>query len=225
LRDAKRVPRLHVPPPDYAALASERRQFTLLVTPRLPQVPPELVDLSDYYNAAFVQSWHPGMSSNSLDVLPSGLLQLGGVLFDVRAIVQVSGSELERAHGRFPEQITGIRIQQACRQLHFLHAAGWRSDEGTQLGAYILHYADGQSQTIPIVYGEDLRDWNARSDPATRLARASIVWTGVNKAQAPVRLFKRTWVNPWPDVEITSMDYISSMAHSAPFLIALTLER
>ena len=96
-------------------------------------------------------------------MLPPGLLQLADVVYDVRGIIQLSGQELRHAGGRYPEQINGIKVGRRCRELHFLHAAGWRSPDGARVGSYIIHYADEREQVIPIVYGEDVRDWNGSS--------------------------------------------------------------
>ena len=167
--DAQRVDRLELPPVNFSALLSSKRQFSNLIPPRLAQTPTNLIDLTEYYNAALVQTWHPGQTANyytnTLEELPPGLLQLGGLVFDVRGIVQLSGSELQKVGGQYPQQITGIKINQTCRQLHFLQAAGWRSPDGTTIGTYRLHYADGQEQVIPIVYGADVRDWNMDERP------------------------------------------------------------
>jgi hypothetical protein len=199
-----------------------------LIPPRIAQAPPNLIDLSEYFNAALVQTWHPGVTpnyiNNSLEELPAGLLQLGGQVFDVRGIVQLAGSELQKVGGQFPQQITGIKINQTCRQLHFLQAAGWRSPDGATIGRYRLHYADGQEQVIPIVYGADVRDWNTDNDPTVKLAHSSVAWSGFNSAKVVVRLFKTTWVNPLPETEIVSLDYVSTMAAAAPFLLAVTAE-
>jgi hypothetical protein len=190
----------------------------------LPQAPAECIDLTEYYNAALLQTWHPGMQNNTLDMLPPGLLQLADVVFDVRGIIQLSGLDLNRAGGKYPEQISGIRIGRSCRQLHFLQAAGWHSPEGARIGSYVVYYEDGQEQVIPIVYGEDVRDWNGSNDSANELAHGQMVWSGINNAGLHIRLFKTTWVNPRPEQKILSMDYISAMANSAPFLVALTAE-
>ena len=199
-----------------------------LIPSRIAQAPPNLIDLSEYSNAALVQTWHPGTFptyyTNTLEELPPGLLQLGGQVFDVRGIVQLSGSELQKAGGQYPQQITGIKINQTCRQLHFLQAAGWRSTDGTTIGTYRLHYADGQVQDIPIVYGADVRDWNMDSDPSGKLTRSTVAWSGFNSARVVVRLYKTTWVNPLPETEIVSLDYVSAMTPSAPFLLAVTAE-
>ncbi|HEV2391744.1 MAG TPA: AAA-like domain-containing protein [Verrucomicrobiae bacterium] len=221
------VSQLAIPSPDLTALASARRLFARLIPPRLAEAQRNLIDLTGYYNAALVQTWHSGpgmMSSNSLDILPSGLLQLGGVVFDVRGIVQLSGRELERVRSQYPQQITGMKIDQTCHRLHFLHACGWQEREHVQVGSYVLHYADARQQSIPIVYGEDVRDWNSTLDPSTQLKNSSVVWSATNSAGLYVRLFKTTWVNPTPDNPIATLDYVSTMSEAAPFLIAITAE-
>ncbi len=219
------VQRLDLPRPNFRALASPRQQFLSLIPPRLPWAPPNLIDLTDYYNAALVQTWHPGTASNALDALPPGLLQLAGNLYDVRGVVQVSGGDLSRQGGSYPKRISGIRIGQRCRELHFLHATGWPERDGVRIGSYIVHYNDGQEQTIPIVYGEDVRDWNGSSDTSWRVSRSTIVWREINNAGFRVRLFATAWINPSPEKEITSLDFVSAMTRSAPYLIAVTAEQ
>jgi hypothetical protein len=163
------------------------------------------------------------MPNNSLDMLPPGLLQLADVVFDVRGIIQLSGINLRKG-ARYPEQINGIRIGKHCRQVHFLHAAGWQSPDGTRIGSYIVHYAGGDEQLIPIVYGEDVRDWNGSNDRSAEVTHGQMVWSAINNAGLHIRLFKTTWVNPMPEKEIVSIDYTSAMSNSAPFLIAITAD-
>ena len=222
--NARKVARLDLPPPNFATLTSPRHRLLKLILPRLAQASSNLIDLTDYYNAPLVQAWHPGTRNNNLDILPSGLLQLGGTVFDVRGVVQLSGGGLERAGGKFPRRIEGIRVKQACGTLRFLHACGWSAPEGTRIGTYLVHYVDGRAQEIPIVYGDDVRDWNAEADPSFKVKHGSIVWSGVNRARLLVRLFEVTWVNPWAASEIDSIDYLSEMANAAPFLISITAE-
>lgn len=222
--EARAVSRLALPPPNLLALASPRREFSKLIPPRLPQATANMIDLTEYYNAAMAQSWHPGMASNSLDVLPCGLLQLGEVAFDVRGIVQLASRRLTASGAHYPKEITGIKVAQSCRLLHFLHASGWWSPDGTQIGAYVVHYAKGSQQTIPIVYGEDLRDWNSEGDGSSKVKRGVLVWNSLNRAGQHVRLFRTTWVNPMPETEVTAIDYVSQLAEAAPFLLGITAE-
>lgn len=220
--NASPVREFHFPSQETSTRAFLKKQFGRMIPSRFPGAPPNLIDLTPYYNAALNQPWHPG--GNSLGSLETGLLQFGSTFFDVRGVVQLSGKQLERAKMRYPESILGIEVNQSCRELHFLHASGWRTRDGTEIGAYIIHYRGGLEQKVPIIYGEDVRDWNMASDPSGTLKRANLVWQGVNDEGLKVRLFKTSWVNPFPDLEISTIDYISHMADAAPFLIAITAE-
>ena len=195
--------------------------------PRDPQVKPSLINLSAYYNAAFTESWH-GNSKNDLASLPTGAQNFDGVNYDVRGIIQVGSKD--RGGVRFPARIDGIKIQQKCARLHFLHSAGFGSlnDEGAQVGAYIVHFATNRMQLeIPIIYGRDVRNWHtlAGEKPSAEL---TVAWKGVNEISAAshnfIRLFSTTWVNVAPGVEIESIDFVSSMGTVAPFLIAITAD-
>ena len=44
------------------------------------------------------------------------------------------------------------------------------------------------------------------------------------KPELSVRIYKSTFANPQPDVEISSVDYVSTLKQAAPFLVGLTLE-
>jgi hypothetical protein len=95
--------------------------------------------------------------------------------------------------------------------------------DGTQVGTFVLNYADQQQHGFPIIYGEDVRDWNVGSERKKQLTRGRIVWTA-RDGKYQFRLFKTTWENPMPDNEITSIDFVTKMTAAAPFLIAITVE-
>jgi hypothetical protein len=194
---------------------------------RDPQARPSLIDLSAYYNAALTDSWH-GNSKNDLASLPTGVQNFEGVDYDVRGIVQVGSKD--RGGARFPTRIDGIKIHQKCARLHFLHSAGFGSvtNEDEQVGSYIVHFATNRMQLeIPIIYGHEVRNWHnlPGEKPSADL---TVAWTGTNATSAAahnfIRLFATTWVNIAPNVEIESIDFVSSMGQVAPFLIAITAE-
>lgn len=197
---------------------------------RDPKAPPQLLDLSAFYNAMLTQTWHGrGGNGNDLSALPSGLQTFGGIDFDVRGIVQLKGKSDSVTN--FPAEIKGIGVRQKCRHLYFLHAAGvgHPADEGKQLGAYVVHYGTQQMRVdIPIVYGKAMRDWHTSSNEGSLGEDLKVVWTGQNavssRAGQSIRLFMTVWTNPVPDFEIESLDLVSSMASAAPFLIAITAD-
>ena len=58
-------------------------------------------------------------------------------------------------------------------------------------------------------------------------SQVSVAWIGNNvRSRARnyrLQLFRRTWENPTPEVEITSIDFVSAITGAAPFLIAITV--
>jgi hypothetical protein len=195
---------------------------------RATQTDKRMLDLTPHYNAALNETWHKsGMSNNTLKDLPTGVQRFGGTSFDVRGNVQLSGQQAERELSvLFPKEVTGIAVKQKAQKMHILHACGWISSQGTKIGAYVIHYTNGQTRRVPIVYGVDVQDWWLSEDIVSD-TKPNIVWTGKNHA-APdgpsLGLCKTTWVNPLPDVKIDHIDFQSAMKNSAPFLIAITIE-
>jgi hypothetical protein len=194
--------------------------------PRDPLTPPNLIDLAAHYNASLNEDWHGQISGNDLARLPQGVVRLGDVDFDIRGIVQVAGNEGPAQ--RFPRQIQGIRVDQHCRQLHFLHGSGWNATRGAFIGQYIVRYEDDTVEVIPLTFGRNIEDWwFAPQDPA-KVSEADVVWTGANRASLSLdrgtRLYKYSWTNPHPALRVKSIDFLSGMTDSAPFLIAITAE-
>ena len=200
---------------------------------RDPKTPPQLIDLTGKYNSLLNEQWHPEVNGlppggNHLGSLPRGLQKLGTVQFDIRGLIQLTGTQAEFAGAAFPDSQTGIKVGQKCKRLHMLQAAGWRSEDGTTIGRYVLHYGDGSQATLNIVYGMDARDWWETSAEPKSAKSATVAWTGSNPATEAtgmsLRLFDRTYDNPKPNQVIESLDFVSAQADSAPFLIAITAE-
>jgi hypothetical protein len=194
---------------------------------------PRLLDLSPSYNASLTESWLPLPTNvvgagNDLAELPRGVQRFGAQSFDVRGVIQLSGGALEAVGGRFPKEAKGIRVNQHCRRLHFLHGAAWGSLGGVQIGSYRVHYRDGEPAEVRIVYGRHVREWWASATAVPLTPGAGLAWEGSNPPThalgLKLRLYQMTWVNPRPEVEIVSLDFVSAMENSAPFLLGVTTE-
>jgi serine/threonine protein kinase/WD40 repeat protein len=213
---------------DDPALTPERRAELLAKIPaRDPQAAPTLIDLSEYYNVALTESTF-GLEENTLASLPHGLQTFKGVTFDVRGQVQLSGGRpLKRT---FPPQVSNIKVGLRCRRLHFLQASGGAGvPQGTTVGDYVVHYADGSALQVALRYGLSIRDyWGHSASGHVDTERFFAAWTGTNPAVRRdghfLRLFQWTWDNPEPERAIASLDFVSAMTGVAPFLIAITAE-
>jgi WD40 repeat protein len=203
--------------------------------------PPELIDLSAFYNASLSAPWHPGPSGNHLAELPRGIQTFASTRFDVRGLVQVIGrpflegleflqSGPTEGFISYPKRVGGIPISRKLVRLQILHAVqGEQAPDGTRVGHYLVHYANGRSEEIPIIYGRDARDWHEAPGIPVGVTDAVIAWKGNNPASkmlgdGGIRLFKSTWTNPAPDNEVATVDFVAEHVSACPFLVALTAE-
>ncbi len=157
---------------------------------------------------------------------PTALRQVPG-LAQLRSTQPVQGQPSSEP----PEAVRAIPIGARFDTLHILHSTmfgnAFGADDGTEIGAYIVHYTNGTEERIPIIYGKDVRDWWRSSDPADP-SRGKLAWAGKNAAAGEddqIRIFSSEWKNPHPDKKVMSIDFETKNTVCAPFLIALTLER
>jgi RNA polymerase sigma factor (sigma-70 family) len=195
-------------------------------------VPPDLkarltfVNLDSRGNEFVVDG--PGGGGNDLARLPRGVHLRNDTFFRVgEKIIHLPG---QHAPGP-PDAVNAIPVGARANKVHIMHAVQFGDPAGTEVGAYVVHYVDGTSERIPIVYGRDVANWflfpRARPETPTD---ARVAWTGTNDSTdlnpgLTVRLFAMTWTNPHPDREIAAIDVTSKVTASDLFLVAVTLER
>jgi hypothetical protein len=200
------------------------------------------VNLKPWLNTALTNSLggRDDGSSNNLAGLPQGIHIFGGIPFDVEGRVQLMGRKLLDTTTSLPVRVRNIKIAAKCDRLDLLHGATGITEDmaGQNIAGLILHYADGTQARISIVAGAQVQNWwgpiyktgagwNARNPTASG---SELAWVGSNpriredEPELSLRLYKSTFDNPKPDLEITSVDFVSSVTDAAPFFIGLTLE-
>lgn len=192
---------------------------------RDPHASARLLDLTAYYNAQLSDGWQ-GFPGNDLTKMPSGLQEFNGVPFDVRGVIQLGAEE---AAVIFTNKIDGIAVHQRFRRVDFLHAATFPPFLGrTDLATYVVHYADGQENEIPIVYGQNIADWWFNPKHPVVPKNAQVAWEGSNAAVKEygklLHIYQMSWDNPLPDIEVVSISLVSRMGLSTSFVIAITVE-
>jgi hypothetical protein len=192
-----------------------------------------LLDLTRYFNASLTDGWIPTSSfgttgARSLGELTRGVHEFAGVSFDVRGLIQLAGRSLNFLGASYEAEVKGVPLNRRCRKLHFLHGTGWRMPDGSAIGEYVVHYADGEQKQVPIIYGDTVRDWWFDSALEEPTAHAVVAWTGKNAAarsqNMSLRLYKYTWENPRSEVVIETIDLISANSRSSPFVLSVTVE-
>jgi hypothetical protein len=121
-----------------------------------------------------------------------------------------------------------MEIKQAFSRLHVLHATAFEVSTKTNLANYVIHYADGQTHQVPIVYGKQIADWWYDRDGGGDVTDARVVWTGHNEAATSygkgIRLCRFTWENSRPGVVVEHISLVAAKSGTGIFLVALTVE-
>jgi hypothetical protein len=161
--------------------------------------------------------------ANTLASLAAGEHRLLGIPFQIGDGVLQVGSTLLADK---PAKITGIKVEKKLRELYFLHSTAYHLDEEVPIGSYTVKYADGSSETVPIINAKDVTDW--WKYPFSKApTKGKVAWEGANDAakefNATLWLFMSTWKNPRPNSVVKSIDLASTMdTQCAPFCVAIT---
>jgi hypothetical protein len=209
------------------------------------------IDLSQQINYRLFDSQLNSVGSNLQNLgdslTPDSPLKiLRGVPFLLDGVILVGPGTMEgrltQGPVTMPRQVNGIPVGLKLKHLFFLHGTEFNlPKQGMKIGAYVIHYADGSSVSIPIRYGVDLADW--WTYPTSRATAGPVVWQGISESARRwdrntgfkkavgrplgLQLFLKTWDNPTPDLTIQSLDLVtgdqnSTTSASAPFVVAVT---
>jgi hypothetical protein len=201
----------------------------------------QFVDLQPQANHEHKNPLGSGLEGNNLP-LPKGERTCEGVGFKIgESFIQLGSKQLAQQK---PNKVEGIKVAKKCEKIHILHGTAYGNGtaddgtgqegdpiwvkDGTKIAEYKITYDDGKSETIPVVYGEDVRDWWG-GEGFKGVSRGKMAWKGDNEAtksnQRHIRLFLTTWDNPHPGKSITSIDFVKvGDTVTAPFCVAITLE-
>ncbi len=186
------------------------------------------LDLSRQANWKYTDST-PDRIGNNLAELPRGKQLFAGVEFQIPdRWIQLHGMGLPN----LPRSVTGITVGRKVARLFILHGTQFAHrnqgvNDGDLVGEYRVRYADGDRATIPVVIGQDVRDWWATGQEP--ISRSQVVWVGENRSTRTsnnmyLRLYLATWKNPRPEKTVESIDYAAVHATAGPFCVAITAE-
>jgi beta-galactosidase len=152
--------------------------------------------------------------------LPAGEQKLAGVTFVLRdfrtspvpSCIMIAGPGVK---GTMPKEFRGLKVGRKADALFFLHAfkrtGDWRpskkDDAPPVVFKYVVHYSDGKSADVPVLYGDGADHWISK-DPKG-LKSAAVAWAGRfpgDDSGDQAVVYSMPWTNPRPDVEITTID-------------------
>ncbi|NLO06714.1 MAG: family 20 glycosylhydrolase [candidate division WS1 bacterium] len=145
-------------------------------------------------------------AATPVDGLPDGPVNYGHLAFDVNGAISLAGGE----------EAT-LAVGEQAEALYFLHATRLLDREalvealkvsehwdGVPIGEYVVTYASGATETIPVRYSMELRD------PEDGWCNAPIVYNSIGvhpmtcEAEG-LHLYAMQWRNPRPDDAIASV--------------------
>jgi len=162
---------------------------------------------------------------NGEDWWLNGLVQLQGrISNDPKARYTAPGMEA------FVWKKTGASVGRVFRQANWLQGTVWTARVGEMTGFLVWHYSDGQTESVPIIYGRDTaRFWGDQAQIDREKDFPNPVWR-YHEDKATVgkdrwlRIYRQEWANPRPDIAVTSLDFVSNPeCRAAPFLIAVNV--
>lgn len=150
-----------------------------------------------------------------------------GLPFQIDGQIHVYGKTPASRDLNYPNATLGVPVGRKFDDLHLVHYTTWPDVEGDTVAYICLDYADDTKFMFPIKYGVHVRDWynlpsyerEAVSDPDTKICWRRPPYN----YKAPIRLFKSTLKNPFPEKTVETMDVISGRTLSAYSLIAATV--
>ena len=161
---------------------------------------------------------------NDLRAIPVGLDLVEGVPYRIlgtgvgepSAIILGADGPMDA----FPRRVDGIRVGSKASALHFLQGTAFEVGPGEKVGSYIVHYEDGATDTIPLVYGKSTFAWDDQAMGVTY----GFAWKGRSQDGRSIGVCDMDWINKRPDVAITAIDFVAEPTQASPFVLAITAE-
>lgn len=218
------------PPPEELTYRAETAFIERFFPERLSLTPQKgfVVDLRSSYNVSLADNdegteWTGYGTDHDLKSVPVGEARLNGILFqladstDQPSALMLAGNLNPSAIVNYPKSVT-IPFGRKAEQLIFLHCTGWQIEQNKEVGQYAIRYADGTTETVPLLYGVHIRAW----DDEGMAVRTRIAWEGRTSAGRHVRLRTFTWHNPNPNKRIEAIEFRAVDPVAAPVLLGLS---
>ena len=197
-----------------------------IIPERDANCPQELLDLTNFYTESLDDNLHhkPG---NTLSELPKGIVNIAGVDFDLRGVIQLAGHRSKEITSQdYPASVKVDNINISGSEICFLNASAWNIEtEKAEIGKYIVTYERGYVAEIPLVYKENIWDWWSNDNDLS----LEPIWKGNNERTTAInqhiRLFLLNWENPLPELKIKSIELKSNCSGPGPLVAAITIKK
>ncbi len=194
----------------------------------------EPIDLSKQANAFRDEKGWFGDAKFTFKDLPTGKQTMAGVLFDIYEFATSpvpTALMLSDKASKPAQEIRGILVNRKADALFFLHTMKLndrlndddrRRKRQFETLRYVVTYADGKTEIIPVYAEIDIHDYRQKAPQA--IPGAQLAWTRkYDGTEYSAVAYAKQWTNPRPDVEIKSIDMLpGEQSRGTPALLAVT---
>lgn len=180
-------------------------------------------------------AWHGATGGNNdLRELPVGENEFKGpegkvpfYIIEAKNIekdpVCVMGKGLNGAGGNFPLE-TEIDVNARCKEIYFLHATGWESPGIEGYYKFVMLYAGGKKEELPMTTHVNSDDWWGCCGQTMSDKNSVWGWQGGTPDHTPIGLINTRWKNPRSGELIKTITFISQGNQgTVPGVLGITL--
>jgi hypothetical protein len=188
------------------------------LVPRDADADASTLDLSAFYDRLLPGQGSP--TSTRIHYLNPGTHTWQGIKFDARGMIQP---------GNYLAETNRIPVGQKCAGIDFLHGMAWWMSSTNPASRFVVHFANGASTTIPIVFGKDVASSHLLNNSRQHYPDLTnpVVWEERISTNAPTQpifgFYIKRWSNPFPDVTVDTIDFELAQTYSDAFLVAITI--
>ena len=169
------------------------------------------IDIRDACNVGFHdemaadgQGGWTDQGDNDLRNIPKGRSTFRGVPFEIIEPATNGGVSAIVLQGKGRTNVANsatFAVNRVCDTLYFLHACAWAGQKGALVGEYVVRYADGAEERVPLRNAQDVSDWWKPEDRDN----CAIGWQGNNAKSGNIGLGIFPWSNPRSGIAIASI--------------------
>jgi len=166
------------------------------------------------------------------------IVEVGGEDYWLNGLTQLQGKvssnnrDLYRqsAMQAFVWERLGLPVGRKLQRASWLQGTVWTAPRDDVVGWLIWHYADGQVERVPIIYGvQTARFWSEPQQIKNEEGYAEPAWKFYQAKETVgkerwLRIYKQFWENPWPDRAVETLDFVSNTnSPAAPFIVSINV--
>jgi hypothetical protein len=161
--------------------------------------------------------------------VPRGTQICDNVTFICNGAIRTAGFHANNQGKNLPGAILHVPVGGTGSRIHLLQAAeySWSMPVQAPYCRMLLHYADGQTRELNLLFGVHGKDWfetkEAKVKEPVLDPNSKVAWTHQRSDGVVLRFYHTILENPLPQTPIVDVDFISPLERANLLLFGVTL--